>query len=414
MARFRWFGVVGAGLLVVAGCSGSQSSPSDVETVAPAPASSLESSPTASLAPPAFGVARIQTADGLLTIDLASGKSSFVDGLVNADWTRIASVDKGVATLVDAASREVLRSTNVPDGLDVAAISADGRLVAYSESPQYGLRGLPKSRATTRVAIVSPSAVRNAPAKVLDLAGNLVPEAFSTDGRYLFVLDYVPAAAPDHYEVRAIDLITGAKSDVGGRPKEVVEDEQMQGNVRTSLYSPSREMLFTLYSEYGEEGKAFIHALNLSERWSYCIDLPDSGRFGDGQATLAMSKDNKLYVLGDSGQIAQVDAQPYGLTVERTVQLPAATPTKNRPTAAVEGNRLIVGHDDRVFFVDRATLRVDNTVSMPSAVVGLTGDGNGRVAIATPAAIDIVDQPAATRRTGLDTKLPLIVRFDLE
>ena len=249
---------------------------------------------------------------------------------------------------------------------------------------------------------------------MLDLAGNLVPEAFSTDGRYLFVLDYVPAAAPDHYEVRAIDLITGAKSDVGGRPKEVVEDEQMQGNVRTSLYSPSREMLFTLYSEYGEEGKAFIHALNLTERWSYCIDLPDSGRFGDGQATLAMSKDNKLYVLGDSGQIAQIDAQPYGLTVERSVQLPAATPTKNRPTAAVEGNRLIVGHDDRVFFVDRATLRVDNTVAMPSAVVGLTGDGNGRVAIATPAAIDIVDQPAVTRRTGLDTKLPLIVRFDLE
>ena len=408
MARFRSFGVVGAALLAMVGCSGSQSSPDNVETVAPAPVSA----PVTSLAPPTFGVARIQTADGLLTIDLASGKSSFVDGLVNADWTRIASVDKGVAKLVDAGSRDVLRSANVPEGLHVAAISPDGKLVAYSDSPEYGIRGLPKARTSTRVAIVA--ANNTAPPKVLDLAGNIVPEAFSTDGRHLFVLDYVPAAAPDHYEVRMIDLVTGAKTDVGGRPKELPNEEQMQGNVRTSVYSPNRQMLFTLYSEYGEAGHAFIHALNLSEKWSYCLDLPDSGRFGDGQATLAMSKDNKLYVLGDSGQIAQIDAEPYGLTVERTVQLPAASPTKNRPIAAVEGSRLIVGHDDRVFFVDRTTLRVDTTIAMPSAVVGLTGDGNGRVAIATPAAIDIVDQPAETRRTGLDTKLPVIMRFDLE
>jgi len=253
------------------------------------------------------------------------------------------------------------------------------------------------------------------PTQVLDLEGNLVPEAFSVDGRYLFVLDYVPAAAPDHYEVRKIDLVIGGtKSDVGGRPKEVVEDEQMQGNVRTSLYSPNREMIFTLYSEYGEQGHAFIHALNLNEKWSYCIDLPDSGHFGDGQSTLTMSSDNKLYVIGDSGQIAQVDAQAYGLAVERTVQLPAATPAKDRSTAAVEGNRLIVGHDERVFFVDRATLRLDNTMTMGSAVVGLTADGRGRIGIATTKAIDVLDPTADSRRTGLETKLPVIVRFGLE
>jgi len=417
MARFRWFGVVGTSLLVVVGCSGSQSATDKVDAVAPAPVSSLDS-PTGSslstLPSPAFGVARIQTAEGLLTIDLSNGKSSFVDGLVNAEWTRIASVDKGVAKLVDAASREELRTANVPEGLHVAAISADGRYAAYSDAPEYGLRGLPKARTTTRVAVVSPSTNREAKAQVWDFPGNLVPEAFSSNGRLLYVLDYVPAAAPDHYEVRTIDLLTGAKVDVGGRPKDAPQVEQMQGNARTSLYSPDRQMLFTLYSEYGEQGKAFIHALNLQENWSYCLDLPDSGRFGDGQATLAMSRDNKLYVLGDSGQIAQIDAQPYGLTVERTVQLPAATPAKNRPTAAVEGSRLIVGHDDRVFFLDRSTLRISDTITMPSAVVGLTGDGNGRVAIATPSAIDIVDQPAVTRRAGLDTKLPVIMRFDLE
>ncbi len=276
MARFRWFAVVAATLLVV-GCSGSQSADDKVEAVASASASSIESStkpsiesPTTSLSSPAFGVARIQTAEGLLTIDLANGKSSFVDGLVNAEWTRIASVDKGVAKLVDAASRQVLRSATVPDGLHVATISPDGRLAAYSDSPDYSLRGLPKGRTTTRVAVVSANGTT--PVQVLDLPGNLVPEAFSSSGRLLYVLDYVPAAAPDHYEVRTIDLVTGARTDVGGRPKEVAQDEQMQGNVRTSVYSPDRNMLFTLYSEYGEDGHAFIHALNLSENWSYCLD----------------------------------------------------------------------------------------------------------------------------------------------
>jgi hypothetical protein len=73
----------------------------------------------------------------------------------------------------------------------------------------------------------------------------------------------MPAVAPDHYEVRMIDLVSGRKTDVGGRPKEIAETEQMQGSVRNSVYSPNHEMLFTLYSEYGDEGHAFIHALNL-------------------------------------------------------------------------------------------------------------------------------------------------------
>jgi hypothetical protein len=412
MARFRWCGVLGGAMLMVAGCSSARTArESGLQTVVPPTTQASPSASVDSALPPASGLAHIQTAEGLLTVDLDTGKTTFLDGLVNPDWTRIASVNKGVAKLVDTTSREEMRTANVPDGLIVSAISANGTLIAYSPAPEFGPRGLPKARATTRVAIVSSW---SAGAQVLDLAGNLVPEAFSTDGRDLFVLDYVPAAAPDHYEVRMIDLVTGTKYDVGGRPKEIPDAEQMQGNLRTSVYSPDRNMLFTLYAEYGDEGHAFIHALNLTEKWSYCIDLPDSGRFGDGQATLTASKDNKLYVVGDSGQIAQIDAQPYGLTVERSVQLPAATATKNRPTAAVEGIRLIVGHDDRVFFVDRTTLRLDKTITMSSAVIGLTGDGNGRVAIATQSAIDVLDSSSDARRTGLDTKLPVIVRFGLE
>lgn len=412
MRRFRRFAVVGAGLLIVAGCSSSSAPKESLETVVPT--TTLSVSPTAAPGETATGTALVQTADGLLTIDLGTGKSTFLDGLVNANWTRIASVNKGVATIVDAVSGEQIRTASVPEGLHVSAISANGNFIAYSDAPDYGLRGLPKGRTTTRVAIVAPSSQRDAPAKVLDLRGNLIPEAFSTDGRHLFVLDYVPAAAPDHYEVRMIDVATGAMTDVGGRPKELPQGEQMQGNVRTSLYSPSKEMLFTLYSKYGEEGHAFIHAVNLTEKWSYCIDLPVDGHFGDGQATLAMSSDNKLYVIGDSGQVAQVDAQPYGLKVERMVQLPSATPAKERPTAAVDGTRLVVGHDDRVFFVDRSALRLSNTMTMTSPVIGLTSNGTGNVAIATEKAIDMVGTWADTRRTGLDTKLPVIVRFGLE
>ena len=411
MARFRWLSVVAAGVLVGVGCSDAQRPHENVQTVVPStavPGTSLAATDGEQVS----GLALVQAADGLLTIDLASGKSKFVDGLANADWTRVASVNKGVAKLVDAVSQKEMRTANVPEGLSVAAISANGSLIAYSDAPEYGHGGLPAPRASTRIAIVSSWSEG---AKVLELKGNMVPEAFSKDGRNVFVLDYVPAMAPDHYEVRMVDINTSAITDVGGRIKAPSPvDEQMQGNARTSVYSPDRTMLFTLYSEYGEEGHAFIHALNLDEKWSYCLDLPDSGRFGEGQATLAMASDNKLYVIGDSGQIAQVDAQPYGLTVERTVQLPAATPVKNRTTATVDGTQLIVGHDERVFFIDRSTLRLAKTMTMSSAVVGLTADGHGQVAIATAKAIDILGTWADTRRTGLDTTLPVIVRFGLE
>jgi hypothetical protein len=53
-------------------------------------------------------------------------------------------------------------------------------------------------------------------------------------------------------------------------------------------------------------------------------------------------------------------------------------------------------------------------MTMSSAVVGLSADGHGRVAIATATAIDVLGSWADTRRTGLDAKLPVIVRFGLE
>jgi hypothetical protein len=402
--------VAAAAAVGAAGCSGSAAPPNEVQTVVPS--TTLDASPTtkATAARAASGVVHAQTADGLLTVELTTSKSTFIAGVASADWTRVASVDGRVAKLVDATTGQEVRTADIPDGLHVAAISPTGNLVAYSDGADYTVRGLPKGRATTRVAIVSSS--RTAAPKVLELEGNLVPEAFTTDGGGLFVLDYLPAAAPDHYEVRLINLSTGQKTDVGARPKELPA-MQMQGNVRTSLYSPSREMLFTLYSEYGEEGHAFIHALNLRERWSYCIELPGGDRFGDGQATLAISGD-RLYVLGDSGQIAEIDAQPYGLRVQRTAQLPTAAPAKHRPTAVVEGSRLVIGHDDRVFFLELSTLRVNDTVTMGGAVVGVSGDGNGRVAVATPTAIDVFDRLEPSGRSGLDAKLPVLLRLGLE
>ena len=411
MARYRRWGILGAtAALVVAGCSGGNPPSERVETVVPSTTTAVVASTTPLAQPQAAGVVHAQTADGLVTVDLATGTSKFTQGVASANWTRVASVDKGVAKLVDAGTGQEVRTAQIPDGLHVSAISPTGNLVAYSDGAEYTVRGLPKGHTMTRVAIVS-SSPATAP-KVLELEGNLVPEAFTTDGRGMFVLDYVPATAPDHYEVRLIDLATGRKTDVGARPKELPA-MQMQGNVRTSLYSPTREMLFTLYSEYGEAGHAFIHALNLTERWSYCIDLPDSQRFGDGQATLAMSGD-KLYVLGDSGQIAEIDAQPYGLRVQRTAQLPTAAPAKVRPTVTTEGSRLVVGHDDRVFFLDQLTLRVNDTFTMGGAVVGLSGDGKGHVAVATPTAIEVFDRLTPSGRSGLDTKLPVLLRVSME
>jgi hypothetical protein len=182
---------------------------------------------------------------------------------------------------------------------------------------------------------------------------------------------------------------------------------QMQGNVRTSLYSPSREMLFTLCRV--RRTAAFIRAQ--PQRAMELLHRPARRAALRRRPGDAGDVRRQIYVLGDSGQIAR-SARSRMNDVQRTAQLPTAAPA----SAADGGGRGPARGPARrpVFFLDQFTLSVNETFTMGGSVVGLSGDGKGPVALATPTAIEVFDRLTPSGRSGLDTKLPVLLRVSME
>jgi hypothetical protein len=105
-------------------------------------------------------------------------------------------------------------------------VSATGTLVALTAEGSHR----PAGRERTTIVVADSSGAR--PAREFDLAGNFEPEAFSADDAYLFVLEYLPANAPEHYRVRRVELATGQVQPLLLRDKQLIPasaEEEMRG-----------------------------------------------------------------------------------------------------------------------------------------------------------------------------------------
>jgi hypothetical protein len=214
----------------------------------------------------------------------------------------------------------------------------------------------PEPRVSTSLLVMRDGKER----KRFELDGNLEPEAFSSDGERLYLLDYLPPQAPDVYRVRMLNLLTGQVDALGTRTKQLVPEgaeEVMRGQGRHAVHDAQRGMLFTLYTHLGDHQHtgellgvrpgapnvhAFIHSLHLQEGWAYCIDLP--APFGTGTAeghTLAMSKGGGQLnaISAEHGTVALID--PTALTVLGTQTFTPATGAAY--ALGLPENRLLIG-----------------------------------------------------------------------
>ena len=102
---------------------------------------------------------------------------------------------------------------------------------------------------------------RRAP-QTVPLEGNDEPEAFSLAGDRLFVVQHLPALAPDRYRVRTVDLARGAVGPVLSRDKQpVAAAEELRGRGRTHVLAPALNVLYTLYIHHGDR----LHTRDLPE-----------------------------------------------------------------------------------------------------------------------------------------------------
>jgi hypothetical protein len=308
----------------------------------------------------------VRTANGLVVLDAGTGQVLAGPRVGAAAWdgsaTVLSSVHAGSTTRVEIStgSGEVTSRHEIAGSWVPRVVQPSGRRYALVEGT--GQNGgtaetyRPQGRQSTVLAVVSSSGDE----RRYELPGCVEPEAFSADGGFLYVLDYLPPEAPDRYRVRMLDLRTGAVGSLLTRDKSVVPpgaEEEMRGEGRQAVYAPSAFMLFTLYSHQpGHEhtrdivaarpGRAdvhaFVHSLSLDQSFAYCIDLLEPFGHGpvEGHTIAAVpGTADSVVIDGTSGALAEIDGT--NLTVRRVFGVGVST--QEGPASAAVGDLLYVG-----------------------------------------------------------------------
>ncbi|WP_229071181.1 hypothetical protein [Actinoplanes sp. DH11] len=322
------------------------------------------------------------TATGLVRIDGGGARPIGRSAALSHDGRHLyVSRDDGLDQ-VDPATGAALRGFGHGGGWLPRAISADGRLCALAPT---GPVPVPPARAWSPILVSGPDGPRK-----LRLPGVVEPDAFTADGSGLFVLEWLPATAPDHYRVRLLDLATGRLDPLNTRDKTPVPagaEEEMRGEGRQAVLSADRTMLFTLYTHQpghahtrdlvsGRPGNAhaFVHVLHLVDRWAYCLDLPHP--FGESPAQAhAIAADTRHIAVADLGSGKLAYAGAASLTVERVLDVPLSGATD--AALILTPAQTLIGGAGTVTVLDRETGGVvrDWPVPAPLRGLGLSRDG---------------------------------------
>ncbi len=324
-----------------------------------------------------------ETSRGLVRVTPEGEQVQGPAAVLSHDGARLAVVREKHLTLIEAPTGAEIAAVGVAAGWLPRVISPDGRACALTRTPAAVI---PSGRARTPLTVVSDGRARE-----LDLPGVIEPDAFTTDRNGLFVLDWLPAAKPDHYRVRRLDLASGTLEPLLTRNKVPVPsgaEEAMRGEGRQAVLTRSGQMLLTLYTHQpghqhtrdllsGRPGNAhaFVHVLNLAEGWAYCLDLPHP--FGEGPPEgHAIAADTRDVAVVDSTSGRLAFANLDSLAVDRVVAAPM-TSGAVASLALGADRRVIAGAGDRITVLNRDTGAVEASRSVPAPLRGMAVSRDG-------------------------------------
>lgn len=329
------------------------------------------------------GTETLATGEGERSLDLP-------EGIVIPGTTRLFSsaMSRSSTTLAvtDLASGKTTRGSRFAGSLVTSVVSGSGRYAALTSPRREGATPwLPDGRRETRIVIASIAGGRD---RSFELQGNIEPEAFSTDDRTLFLIEFMPAMAPTHYAVRRLNLASGRVAPIA-RLK-LSAPRVMRGTGRMQELAPDREELYTLYTQQGpnyahgtpessdpDTVHAFVHVLSLRDRWAHCIDLP--APFGTGRATasaLAQTPDGGLLYVTDwtNGVVAKID--PSNLRVLEVMEAPFGGADDQTFADATEEVVYVAG-ESTVLALDAGTMRQIGRWRAPAEIEGLKAAPSG-------------------------------------
>lgn len=297
---------------------------------------------------------------GVTAVDPTTGTTSFSAprGVASGDWSQLVSTQSArkrtLVRRVDAITGNIVGETTLPGNLDTRVVSFHGDLVALSPDPGPGADGKQPGRTETRLIVLETNSGQQ---RNYTVHANLEPEAFSSDGNSLFVIQYFPPLLPDRYQVRLLDLSTGDLRDVPS--PDGASQGQMPGIARTHVMAPDGSRLYTLYtSEENGARYSFVHVLDLEEKWAHCVDLPiDLGETPEALAIGISPNSAAVYVAdGDAGRMVEISTA--SLSVTRTARL-GYRDASARPAVTTTLDHVYVAMGDTVIGLNAHTLAAD-------------------------------------------------------
>jgi len=331
------------------------------------------------------GLPDVLLADSEAGLVRLSGSAAQRLGPATLSWdgTVLYAVTGARLDRLDPAGGAPIRSSAIGGGWVPRVVSTDGRACVLAPTPATEH---PAARARSPLLVVTEAGERR-----YDLAGVVEPDAFTRDTTGLFVLEWLPAQAPDHYRVRLLDLATGRVGPLLTRAKVAVPagaEEEMRGEGRQAVLSADRQMLYTLYTHQpGHQhtrnllagtrngAHAFVHVLHLTERWAYCLDLPDP--FGAGPPSgHALAADGRHIAVLDTASGSLAYAGTDSLAIERVAKVPVGAGPASLILAG-DGGTVFVAAGATVAVLDRGSDRVRGRWTGPAAVRGLALSRDG-------------------------------------
>jgi WD40-like Beta Propeller Repeat len=266
---------------------------------------------------------------------------------------------------------------------DLRGVSPNGKWLALIEAPSETelANRAADDEWTTNVQVIDADSGEST--HELELSGHFEIDTISDNGTSLFLTQYMPANDPDHYLVRLYDLSMNWLQPDPLKDKRN-QDEVMTGLAWNGLATPDGTYQLTLYLNT-EQDMAFIHTLNLVERWPICIFLPS------GQSEFEFLKGYQL-TLSPDGRVVYASNAAMGLVAEVSLSTLEVThvesfdPTQGAEniatTISADGKSLYFSAGEKIWSYDTVSKVITGTFEVPADVIALQVTNDGQALIA--------------------------------
>ena len=239
-----------------------------------------------------------------------------------------------------------LRRYDPLTGRQIKAYALDGKwsLAAVSATARWVVL----TRGTTEVQVLD--AETGHAAHRLKLRGVFLVETISSEGDFLFLQQNF---VDGRYAVRGYDLAAGTllQGSLATKGQTVL----MQGLAAGTVASPDGRWLLTLYVDT-KKNSAFVHALNIVDRFPLCIDMPPCPKCTVAQLrrwALALAPDGRTLFAANPaiGRVAEVHL-PTSRVIYQSRFTPNPGAADTRTAVSPDGSRFVFTNGEAVWSYD--------------------------------------------------------------